>query len=293
MRISTAYQYDSYSRAVNDSHTKMTDAQTRVLTGRKIQTASDDPYGTTQILGINALETGTQQYQANLSTAKGTLSATESSLTDMSQIIDQGYQLALSGANDTMTQDGRNGMAAQVVELQRRLLGLANTKGSNGYVFAGQKTNIAPFTVSGNTVTYNGDSNKLIVQADSNSTISVSSSPMPLIKDAYDRLETLRQNLLNGSSSQLSTVSVADMQTSSQAFIQERGNVGAKLVTVQAFQDQHTRRLDDLKSRASDLQDVDMSTAITEYQAAATVYQAALQVASSGFKTSLLDYIHG
>ncbi len=293
MRISTAYQFDTYNRAVNDSHTKMTEAQNRVLTGKKLNTASDDPYGTTLVLGINSLESGVQQYQSNLTLAKNTLSTTESSLGDMTQLLNNGYQIALSGANDATTQDGRNGMAAQVTELQRRLLDLANTKGTNGYIFAGQKTNAAPFTATGGTVTYNGDSNSQIVEADGNTTMAISSPAMPMIKDAYDRLETLRQNLLNGSTSKLSAVSVADLQSSSTAVTQERGNVGAKLQTIQAFQDQHTRRLDDLKTRASDIQDIDISTAITDYQSAATAYQAALQVTSSGFKSSLMDYIHG
>jgi flagellin-like hook-associated protein FlgL len=56
--------------------------------------------------------------------------------------------------------------------------------------------------------------------------------------------------------------------------------------------DHYTRRVDELKSGISDVEEVDLAEAIQQYQLAKNVYNAALSVASKGYDLSLMDFIN-
>jgi flagellin-like hook-associated protein FlgL len=70
-----------------------------------------------------------------------------------------------------------------------------------------------------------------------------------------------------------------------------RGDVGTRAKSVESFQNDHSRRIEELTGSISNLEDVDLSQAIMEYKSAETAYQASLQVMSQGFGLSLLNYI--
>src|SRR4051812_38051448 len=132
MRISTGYQFDTYSNDIRATQERMFQYQQQVSTGKQLNQPSDDPLGTSRVLSMRALRTGIGQYQANLSTAKGNLGYSESALSDANGVMQRAYQLAVSGASSSMDQTGRNGMAAEITSLQKRLVDLANSRGPNG-----------------------------------------------------------------------------------------------------------------------------------------------------------------
>src|SRR5690349_16783621 len=99
MRISTSYQFETYARGIDTASKRVFDAQTQVETGKKLTKPSDDPYGTSNAINMTSLKSGLSQYMSNLTTAKGTLDYTESSLSDVTDLLNQANQLALQGAN--------------------------------------------------------------------------------------------------------------------------------------------------------------------------------------------------
>jgi flagellar hook-associated protein 3 FlgL len=270
----------------------MSTLEQEIETGKKINQPSDDPTGTQAVLTMNGLQSALTQYQTNLTTANGWLGATDSALQSAATTIQSAYTLAIQGANSSTTQQQRDTMASQIQQLESNLVNTANTQGPTGaYIFGGQKSGSAPLTVSGNTATYNGDNNPVIIDTGANQTMNVSTAGSPLFTNAYSQLETLRQNLLNGDVTALSSTSVANMQSSLDAINQERGNVGAKVQTVTSMTDDYTRRSNDLTTQISSVQDVDVASAITQYQSASTAYQAALELTSKGFSLSLVNYL--
>ena len=81
------------------------------------------------------------------------------------------------------------------------------------------------------------------------------------------------------------------MQAAKRAFDQMRGDVGTRIQSADQALAHHTRRMDDLTSRISDLEDADMSEAILDYKTAETAYQAAMQTVSMGSQLSLMDFL--
>lgn len=292
MRISTAYQFESYTSDIRAAQERMSIAGRQVTTGKRLLNPSDDPLGTARILTMRSYKAATEQYSNNLNGAKGVLGYNEEALGSLHGGVQRAYALAVQGANSATDQVGRNAMAQEITEIQSRLVQIANTRGPAGqYLFAGQDNDSAPYTVSGATLTFNGDSNPVVVEVGPTETMQVNSIGEPMFSDTYNKLETLKNNLLGGNVGAISGVSINDMQAAMKTINAERGQVGAKLRQVDDYNAQYTRRVDDLTQGISDIEEVDVAQAITSYQLAQTAYEAALRVASQGFQLSLMDFI--
>lgn len=294
MRISTAYQFETYSSDMRKAQERLAIAGRQVSSGKRLERPSDDPLGTARVLSMRSYRAATEQYAKNLHVAKGTLGYTEEALGSLHEGIKRAYTLAVQGANGATDQTGRNAMAQEIKEIQDRLLQIANTRGPSGqYIFAGQSNNTMPYTVAGNALVFAGDSNPVVVEAGPNETMQVNSLGEPMFSNIYSQLETLKNDLLGGNVGAISGVGINDMQAAMTTVNAERGQVGAKLRQVEEYTQQYTRRVDDLTKGISDIEDVDIAQALTSYQLAQTAYEASLRVASQGFRLSLMDFIQG
>jgi flagellar hook-associated protein 3 FlgL len=293
-RISTAYQYGSYQGAINAANTRMFEAQQRVSTGKKLNRPSDDPIGSARVTNMRALRTGIEQYSTNLRIAKGTIGTTENALSEASGLVSRAYTLAVGGANGATDQAGRNAMAEEITQIQARLVEISNSKGMSGeYLFAGQAYDTRPFSVSGTSLAYAGDNNDVVVETGPGEVMSINTKGAGLFQSAYDRLEALKNSLIGGNAGAISGVSIPDLQDSQKQFTQARGVVGTKMRRIDDLTSDMERRKDDLTKGISDVEEIDLSQAVMDYQLAQTAYQAALSVASQGFGLSLMDFIRG
>lgn len=292
MRVSTRYQYERYQSDIGRAQERYVTLQSQIASGKRIQTLSDDPYGTASAVSLRAIKGATEQYTQNLDRAKGQLGFAEGSLAEVSKLLKRGYELAVSGANSSTSQDGRNAMASEVREIQRRLVDLGNTRdGAGRYIFSGQSTDVKAFVPNGNTVDFMGDTNQVFVESGPGETLAANVNVSTTFKNAYDKLTELINGLEGGNLGQISGVSVAALQAAGSEVTNLRGQVGTKLQTIDQLKTDYTRRIDDFTSQISDIEDVDLGEVLLSYKQAETAYQAALQVTSQGFRLSLMDYI--
>lgn len=292
MRISTAYQFNNLELNIQQATGRLYDAQQLVSTGRRINQLSDDPAGVAHALSLKTLSATIDGYNTNLNTAKGVLGYTDNALSDINDLVGSAYQAALQGANSSTDQVARNGLANQITELQQRLVSQGNSRGPSGqYIFAGQKNDAPPYTVGPTGIVYNGDNNNVVVATDPTTTMVVSSPGDPMISDLYNKLDALKNDLIGGNTAALSGVDVQNFQDAQTQISTMRGQVGAKMQTIQNMTSQNAQRKVDLTSSISDIEDVDMSQAIIGFQQAQNAYQAALSVTGQSFKFSLMDFI--
>ncbi len=291
MRISTGYQFDSYSRGVSEAQQRMLEAQMRAQSGKRISKPSDDPAGAAAVVRMGTLKESLEQYEKNATAAKGILGATENALGGVADLAKRAYELAVRGANATSSPEARAAMAAEAAEMQRRLVSLGNSQDpSGGYLFAGQRTDQAPFAAN---MAYQGDAGVRQAEIGADQTLVVGTPGTPLLTDLYARLETLRTALVDNDPRQVGDVALPALQKSVDAVTLERGVIGTKLNTVADATSAHGRRMDELTSRISDTEELDLGQAIMDYRLAETAYEAALNVASQGFRLSLMDFIRG
>lgn len=294
MRISTAYQYDTYSRDIARTQESYLAAQRQVATGKRINQPSDDPFGTGMILNLGNMREASAQYMKNLQNGKTFMNFTESALEEVTTGLRRAYQLAVAGANGATDQTAREGMVQEIQQIQKKLLDTANSKGPQGqYLFAGQTSNQQPLTLVGGVIQVNGGNTQVIIESAPGQVMQINSMVAQDMADAYNTLETLKANLQSGNTGALSGTDIAALQSAMDLFNNERGNVGAKLQEVQTGLSSMQRRSDEFTKAISDTEEVDMAEAIMNYQAAETAYTAALNVASQGFRLSLMDFING
>lgn len=292
MRISTNYQYNTYQYNLQNADQRLVNLSQQLSTGRRLNLPSDDPVGVGQSITLQSMQAGIQQYMGNLNMAKGSLGAIDNTLSSMSGLMNQAYSLAVQGASSTTDQAGRTAMASQITEIQAQILNLANTQGTNGaYMFAGQKTDTKPYALTGGAITYSGDTNPINVEIGPGQTMQSNVPGEPMISSMYNTLETLKSDLIGGQVGAISGVDITSVQTSMNAISSARGDIGARMQTVSNMMSQYQIHSDNLTKNISDLVDVDMASAVVQYQQASQAYTAALTVVGQGSSLSLLDFI--
>lgn len=293
MRISTQSQYDAYSSRIRDTQARVVEAGVRVQDGKRMHKAGDDPTALSSVLDVRAYKASVETYQKNLARGTGLLKGAESALAEIGTGLDRGTTLAIAGANSTVDAAGRKGMTVEIDAIRKRLVELGNSRDADGtYLFAGQKNDKPPFRVDANgALTYSGDANPILVESDANETIAANVDASATIQTAYANLTKLRDALEGNDVAGLGDLRLGEMKGSKGEIDALRGVVGTKTNALKARDESHARRIEDLTSRASDLEEVDFADALVQYQQAQTAYQAALQVTSTASRTSLMDYM--
>jgi flagellar hook-associated protein 3 FlgL len=292
MRISQNQIYDGQRRSIQKTFAEMAKWQDAMSTGRKINTVSDDPLNTGILLKSRSVKSAITQYDGNLRVAKDYLGNSENRLSDIGDVLNQAYQLAVQGGTSTVDQKAKEALATQVDQLQARLLTLANSQGSdNQYLFAGQATDKPPYSIASNALLYAGDANPIRIETGPLQTLNVNTPGGKTFQDAFSRLEKLKVNLRTANTSAISGIDIADIQKSLGEFRQLRSEAGTAMRTVDGLQSVNRRRMDELTEGISNIEEVDYAEAATRLKQSETAYQAALQVTANASRLSLLDYL--
>ena len=146
MRLSTAGMHRSSIDAILEHQVKLSKTQNQVTTGKKFQTASEDPIGAARAAGLERKLADNAQYGRNSNIIQSRLSYEEQTLADITSVLQSARDSALAGANATLGQSERKMIANQVRQNLAALMDMANRQDGNGeYLFAGTSTATRPF----------------------------------------------------------------------------------------------------------------------------------------------------
>ena len=293
MRVSTNFQFETYSNRISEAQSRYFEAQERVMTGKRFNRVSDDPVAAMTSISARSLRSRLDQLRRNLLVAQEYAGSTEHVLDETGRLARRAYTLAIQGASDATSQESREAMAREIGSLQERVVDLANTQGSGGkFFFAGQMSDTKPFSAIGGTLTFAGDTLPILVEVRPGETMRVNlENADTFFADVYNALENLRANLLGGDIGLISDQDVGAMRAVVDEIGAARGTTGVKLADIKRLETEGQRRIDDLTKTISDNEDIDLADAITQMQMAETAYSAALQVTSQGFGLSLMDFL--
>src|SRR3954468_16587323 len=158
MRMSTAGMHRTSIDAILDHQFQMAKTQQQITTGKKFQTAAEDPIGATRAAVLDRTLADNEQYGRNSDTIESRLSYEEQSLADATSLLQSARDLALQGANSTLGPGERKMLANDVRQQLAALLDVSNRDDSNGeYLFAGTRTSTKPFALGATGVNYQGD----------------------------------------------------------------------------------------------------------------------------------------
>ena len=159
IRLSTSWMYQQSLSTMLNQQGELNATQNQVSSGQRINLASDDPVGATQVVSLNHILASTAQYSSNIDAANARLSTESNTLSSFNSLLDQARSMAVQGINGTLSASDRQDMATQLVQIRAQLVQLANTTDASGNaLFAGTSTTTTPFVLnSDGSVSYAGN----------------------------------------------------------------------------------------------------------------------------------------
>jgi flagellar hook-associated protein 3 FlgL len=149
MRVTDNMRQTNLVRTLNDLTARQAEASERATTGRQVNKPSDDPAAAAELARIRAGQAQTDAGLKAATSARSDLEISESMLAQAGEVMASAREIAMQGANASLDANARSNMAAQVAQLKGQLVGIANSKGASGFLFAGSKIATTPFAASG------------------------------------------------------------------------------------------------------------------------------------------------
>lgn len=160
-RVSENSSVNSINYAVGKSKGKVEDLQLKGSTLKRVSKPSDDPLGNIELMALRSQNVDAAQYLRNLNFAQTHLSYTENILEEMTDILVKAKELAIGQASSIYSPEIREGVSKEIHQMRQQVLGLANKRIGNRYLFSGQTVLTRPFDQDGK---YQGDRNKINIE---------------------------------------------------------------------------------------------------------------------------------
>lgn len=161
---------------INHDQQAIQDLQTQLSTGRRLATPSQDPSAAIRGLAAQRQLEYKSQVDKNLQAANTILSATESTLAQAQQILNEMRGVAVQGASNTLSPEETDALVAQVDTALSSLTELGNAKHRDQFLFAGSDVLENPLQKIGDTLRFSGNAEHLNTISDYASTISANVS---------------------------------------------------------------------------------------------------------------------
>lgn len=274
-------------------------ASLQVSTGNRLQRPSDDPQAVQKALNLRGDLAATAQYMDTANASQGWAQATDDALADINDVLQRAREAVVQGGNGTMSQKDRNDIATQIDQLIGQAKASGNATFDGQYIFAGQKTDTAPYDPDGADA-YNGDTGSIIRTIGPGVSVQLNGSMGSVLGNGSDgkALQVLRDiaaHLRGGTAADTNALRTTDLAAidASMADVStaraEAGALSNRLTTA-------ANRLTDLQASTekvrSGVEYVDLAEAISQLSSQQAVYQAALQATGSSLsQRTLMDFL--
>jgi flagellar hook-associated protein 3 FlgL len=145
VRVTMSTMYSSIQGNLQSLAEDLQRVNASISSGKKYQSISDNPVDVGAILGLTTENDQTTQYARNLETAKGWLNMTESTLQDISDIVQSSMALANQMATGTYNAAQRQAAAQQIQGYLEEIMQVGNTQFNGQQILAGYRTDAPPF----------------------------------------------------------------------------------------------------------------------------------------------------
>jgi flagellar hook-associated protein 3 FlgL len=287
MRVANKAIYDSVKYNLGSISEELYKANEIVSTGKRINNLSDDPVGLTQSLNIRSTLSSIEQMGRNISYGNSWLTASESALTSVQNIISDTKVLCLQMANATIGSEQRSSAAGTVQNMLDEIVSLGNTDVAGNYIFSGSRTDTIPFAQNG---TYNGDNNPFAIKISRISTVEVGSDGEEVFGNIFNTLSNLKTALETNDVSGIQDA-MGNLDGHFDDISAKISDVGSKMnrmeIKDKIYQDLNFSNTE----RLSIIENADIAEAIMNLKAAELTYQAALASSSTVMRLTLVDYL--
>lgn len=289
MRVTNHMLVETAARALTALRSRMARAQEQVATGNAITRPSDGPARTVTALDLGSARRRVEQADAGAAEALNWLSVSEQQITRMIDMLQAAREAALvtggPGARDPVS---REGVAQTVEQARAAALHAANTRYRGVYLFAGFRTDTAPFAPDA--AAYLGDEGVARQEVVPGQRLPVRLPGSRLLGGGnfFQALEGLAADIRSGApvAGRLEELDRALEHLSSL-----RTEIGVRLQQVDEYADMNRKADIDLQDRLARATGTELERAVTELAEIENAYRAALGAAGRALPASLMDFL--
>lgn len=268
-----------------------------ISSGQSVNLPSDDPAAAAGLV-LNADQTSqADQFLRSIGSVQGEMQNADSALNSVVTALERAISLGVEGANGTLNTSDRSAIAVEVQGIQTQLVNLANLSYQGNYVFAGTKTQTAPYVLdssSSSGVEYVGNDtvNSLTVGTDLTVKTNLPGSQLfsSAGNDVFQAIQDLITNLQTGNTSGIGTA-VTEVSNASSYIDAQRvfyGNAINQLTSQQTYLNSETTQL---AQQEDTLGGTDLAATISNLENAQISRQATLEAMSQTGQENLFSYL--
>lgn len=308
MRITSDMSYRMLSQALAKHQAGIQKYHQQISSGKEVEKGSDDPGAFGMIGALKSDLTRLEQYKRNADMALSYHKAVDQSLTQAVNMLHRINELAVKGGDATLDETSRAALAEEVDALLESMLAQANGTDGSRYVFAGLRSDAAPYEATRDAATgkilsvqyvgsqetrqiKTGDSQYVSTNFPGSTATSEQGIFQTGTRDIFNSIVELRQRLESGQS-----VADSDCMENLQGDLDHLlANVSLNGVRQEQVTLQRTYLLQQQlanQEATEKFESVDLASATIKLSAEETAYQAALSSTSRMLQqVNLLDYL--
>ena len=304
MQISTNYLFDRASAQMSQLQNDLAKSQAQIAAQKQVLNPSDAPDQAAAITRLKAVIGRNDGYGKALDTIQARLDTESTTLSSASDVLIRIKELAIQANNGTQGSTSRAAIATEMKGLRDQLLSLANSTDTTGnYLFSGSKVKTPAFaTDAAGEVSYQGDQTHMQVAVGDQRTIAINRSGTTAFVRVvrteggvsfFQAIDDLIAgvNAKDGSGSAAMQRGLTEMDALHQGVVLAQAQSGTDMTVI----DQQRAVLDDtklsLKTALSNVEDLDMATAITQMQKQLLSLEAAQASFAKVSQLTLFNYI--
>ncbi|MDR7414835.1 MAG: flagellar hook-associated protein FlgL [Armatimonadota bacterium] len=287
MRVTLGSLTLNFLRNLNADLERLLKLQEQLATGKRMHRPSDDPPNLPPVLGMRDALNAVQQYGRNLQDTKTLLDAGQRALQDAVQGVHRLRELAIQGANGTLSAPDMQALAKEVRELREELVALGNTQVAGKYLFGGTRTTQPPFDAGGN---YLGNSDRVRREVDRGIEIEATVPGDLAFSQALSAAEALQSALESGEHDAV-RATLSGLDGALDQLLAALAELGARANRVEVVQSRMEELEVGLRELLSVREDVDIAEVVVRLQTEENVYRAALAAGARLIQPSLVDFL--
>ena len=265
MRVTDGMRQSNLVRTLDQLSQAQQEASNRALTGNRVNKPSDDPAAAAELARIRASQAQNEAGLKAASSAESDLTLSESVLAQANDLFTNAREIAQEGSNATLDANARATMASQVGLLKQQLLGIANTKGQNGYLFGGSQIQNQPFDASGN---FSGDDDAHMVDLGTGTPTAVNVSGARAFtaaggRNVFDDLDAIQTALQNNDQAAISNT-FAGLEAARAQVVGVQADAGMRIDKLQTTEDVLTQAKTVLSTRQQSVAGADQYQAYSD-----------------------------
>lgn len=283
--------YRALQANLSTASTKLNQLYITSTTGIEVAKASDNPSSVGSIINGRSDIVKTERYVENCKHVQDSLAGSEIYIDAVEELMTRAQEIAVAGANDSLSETDKATLAEEVGMLRQELLDLANTQVDGKYIFAGYADQTEPF--SGSPVGYSGTDDHQMIEISPGATVAKNITGEELFMspvNLFTTLENLESALTGGNSASVSAMltPLDDAAEQVRTQLSTLGNISARMDDMISM---HENSLLLVESTLSRNQDADLTEVLSEIAKMELALEATLQVTARVSSLNLMDYL--